>query len=374
MLDQPKVLQALQHVTASLFHDISEQLALAQQVWHDIQQDPAFAYKVREAKAPWLIPSWTEKLGTTYPIEQKKEEYHIFSVDGSQIYPDRHQGTSCYLINVGSVHIHYNKQKTTVALHSEPHVFVPTNEQEAEESSLDHVNCKRQDFELKASHELIQCLSASEKNDAALLFDGSLIFWHLEGKDPAMKQEYCNRYFQSLYVLYQSKMLTAGYISMPKSKELVNLLKLALADFDPLNNDAHKKIDEVLDAHLANFFLPTAHHSIMFKSNSLITELYPSSLKPYFFYLNTGFEIARIEIPAWIAHNPDAIKTLVTIILDQTQKGRGYPVCLAEAHEQAVVKGPDREFFYHLIQKIGIEHHQRMHISQKSMKKRGIGI
>jgi hypothetical protein len=64
----------------------------------------------------------------------------------------------------------------------------------------------------------------------------------------------------------------------------------------------------------------------------------------------------------------------VQIIINQAQKGRGYPVCLAEAHEQAVVKGPDREFFYHMIQKIGYDYKQRINISQKSLKKRGIGI
>jgi hypothetical protein len=62
------------------------------------------------------------------------------------------------------------------------------------------------------------------------------------------------------------------------------------------------------------------------------------------------------------------------VILDQSIKGRGYPVCLAEAHEQAVVKGPDRDFFYHVLQKVGIEQKQHYVVSQKSLKKRGIGI
>ena len=90
--------------------------------------------------------------------------------------------------------------------------------------------------------------------------------------------------------------------------------------------------------------------------------------------MDIGAEIVRIEVPAWIARNQKHLTTVAQIILNQSLKGRGYPVALAEAHEQAVVKGPDREFFYHLIQKIGIENHQRMHLSQKSIKKRGIGI
>jgi NurA-like 5'-3' nuclease len=82
----------------------------------------------------------------------------------------------------------------------------------------------------------------------------------------------------------------------------------------------------------------------------------------------------RVEVPAWIAHDEEKLKVIGKIVFDQAQKGRGYPVCLAEAHEQAVIKGPDREFFYHVLQKAGIEQKQHYAISQKSLKKRGIGI
>lgn len=57
-------------------------------------------------------------------------------------------------------------------------------------------------------------------------------------------------------------------------------------------------------------------------------------------------------------------------MLDQACKGNGYPVAIAEAHEQAVVKGPDRDFFYLLINKLAYDEKKRMSLSQKSMKKR----
>ena len=49
-------------------------------------------------------------------------------------------------------------------------------------------------------------------------------------------------------------------------------------------------------------------------------------------------------------------------------------MCSSDLHEQAVVKGPDREFFYHLIYKIGLESNKNLKASQKSIKKRGIGV
>ena len=207
-----------------------------------------------------------------------------------------------------------------------------------------------------------------------MLFDGSLIFWHLESKEQTVKEEFTRLYNASLYQLTKQKTLFAGYISMPKHKELINLIRLALANFDPISNDAHKKVDHLVDMHVARYFLKPYHRSTLFRSHSPIVDYYPDILKPYFFYMHCGTEIVRIEIPQWIATNEELVATLSSIILDQVNKGHGYPVCLAEAHEQAVVKGADREFFYHLIQKLGFDQQQRLTLSQKSIKKRGIGI
>jgi NurA-like 5'-3' nuclease len=109
-------------------------------------------------------------------------------------------------------------------------------------------------------------------------------------------------------------------------------------------------------------------------SKAKIVEEYPDHLKPYFIYLDVGKEIARIEIPAWIAQQSEFVDSICSVVLDQSLKGNGYPVCLAEAHEQAVIKSPDRDFFNHLICKLGVEHKKRMYRSQKSIKKRTMGI
>jgi hypothetical protein len=68
------------------------------------------------------------------------------------------------------------------------------------------------------------------------------------------------------------------------------------------------------------------------------------------------------------------VDMIAAIILNQCTKGFGYPVVLAEAHEQAVVKGPDRDFFYHLLTKMGIAQGKSWQPSQKAQRKRSIGI
>ena len=95
---------------------------------------------------------------------------------------------------------------------------------------------------------------------------------------------------------------------------------------------------------------------------------------PAFVYLDVGSEIARVEMPKWVAEDCWLLDKLCGVAIDQARKGNGYPVCLAEAHEQAVVKGADREFFYHLLQKIGVDKNRRMTLSRKSIKKRIVNV
>jgi len=161
---------------------------------------------------------------------------------------------------------------------------------------------------------------------------------------------------------------------MPKSKELLNLVRLSLCDFDTTKTERYQAVNQVVDTGIVRSFLPTGSRTTLFQNQSSVSKFYPEHLKPFFFYINIGSEIGRVELPSWMAQDSDLVNTVSSLVLDQCLKGSGYPVALAEAHEQAVVKGPDRDFFYHLLQKLGIERNYPLSISLKSMKKRGIGI
>ena len=161
---------------------------------------------------------------------------------------------------------------------------------------------------------------------------------------------------------------------MPRSRELVNLIRLQLCDFTPSNQEPCALVDGVVDSAVVGFYVEPHHRTAVFKNNSQISASYPEHVAPYFFYLNVGDEIARVEISAWIAQNKALTDLVASIVLDQALKGRGYPVVLAEAHEQAVVKGPDRQFFYHLLDKVGIDQKRTSAHSIKSMRKRSMGV
>ena len=376
MLNRAVLLEQLQAVSHDLFLDISTEFDVARASWQRIVADPAFVYKVRQITTPWLVPDWYDALATITPIDPNYSAYAVLAVDGSQVYPDRHQGTSCFLVNIGSVFLQYGYPAVQpVTFSSRPTVYTG-DENEEVSNGQELVNCKRQELELQAGLSLSLEIQKTlpESVPFAFLFDGSLIFWHLESKEGNLKELFLNKYLSLLDQMYQNKILCAGYISLPKSKELVNLIRVELCKFKLEGCKELEAVNHLVDTAVARFFLQSYSRSIVFKSNAKIGASYPPHLVPHFFYMDVGAEIGRIEIPAWIAQDEQKLAIVAHIILNQSIKGRGYPVALAESHEQAVVKGPDREFFYHLITKMGLERKRQLIFSQKSMKKRGIGI
>lgn len=375
MLDRTKLIGEVQQLSESLFVSYAHEHTIAQQVWQRIVNDVTFEHKIKAAQVPWLLPSWSGKLDATFDVEKGVRAYRAISVDGSQIYPDRHQGTGCFLINIGTVAVSYGDAQSSVTFNSVPYVFNGMQGQEDVALSPEFVNCKRQEFEFSAGMRLMAELSKKPDGlTSIMLFDGSLVFWQLAAKDSPLKNIFLPLYFQSLQTLQANKNLFACYISLPKNRDISHLIRCALCDFDAEHSDAYALIDHLIDTTVARFFMEPYTRSTVFKVNHPLCNEYPPDLHPHFFYLHVGDEIARIEIPAWIAQDQKAVDSIAWYALDQSLKGRGYPVVLAEAHEQAVVKGPDRDFFYQLITKFGIEYKQHLSLSQKSLKKRGIGI
>jgi hypothetical protein len=375
MLNRAVLMEQLQKVATNLFLDNDQEYIVAYKAWQRICADPLFSYKIRQLQIPFLVPDWVDPLAQIIPIDPDLKAYCVLAVDGSQVYPDRHQGTACFLINIGSALFTYGTgSPKPVLFESTPFVYTDDDGQK-EGTGPELINCKRQELELiiglQKSVEVKKSLPAH--TPFAFLVDGSLIFWHLESKD-TLKDLFLNKYLASLHQLYQESILCGGYISLPKSKELVNLIRVELCNFQLEGCENLSDVDHIVDSTVVSFFLQPLSRSIVFKSNASINAHYPPHLVPYFFYMDVGAEIARIEIPAWIAQNELHITQLCQIILNQTIKGMGYPIALAESHEQAVIKGPDREFFYHVITKMGIDRKRQLLLSQKSMKKRGMGI
>lgn len=369
MLDKAKLLKELAAVEGALFSDYADEYARAREVWQEMCADSTFIFKVREANVPWNMPTWQGDLGAHSPIAAQIEPYCVASVDGSQVYPDRHQGTMCSLINVGSVVLSYGLERKGAELATEPFVYTGT-ESKTSLSGEELITCQRQEHELAAAVVLGKRLAGELDSQVAkfIFNDGSLIFWHLEAQDHVKRDLFLPRYITQLQALYEQRIPCVGYISLPHSRELVGLLRFATNDSDG-TLFAH-----TLDSTIASFFLDPYERTAVFESHASICAAYPTHLKPYFLYLHVQDEIARLEVPAWVANDYEMVEIITKAVVDQVKKGYGYPVALAEAHEQAVVKGPDRDFFYHLITKLAIEQRRRTLVSLKSAKKRSVAV
>lgn len=369
MLDRVKVLKALEGIKEDLFNDRSHVIYELIEVWKRICADENQQRALQSLLAKRSAPTWSGALDAVYPVQRERGEYAIISVDGSQIYPDRHQGTACHLINIGSVSFIYKVVESNVSMFSEPYIFTEM-EQDDNEHSIDHVNAHRQKLELECGYQHAMRLRDKKCGTPVFLFDGALIFWHLQSKEQRFRQKYLIYYMQILEQFYQENIPIAGYISLPKNKGLIDILGIYQEQYSILSSS----IQECIDHMIVSWYLPEGYRSNIFYDNAPITREYPQHMRPCFLYYNTAYEIARIELPAWVAHDSSILEQLISCIFDQIEKGRGYPVCIAEAHEQAVVKGPDREFFYHLIQKLSIEQKQFLSSSKKSQRKKYIGF
>jgi NurA domain-containing protein len=370
MLDYAKCASALERVAESLFVHNSLEYTVLQGVWQRIVSDPDFIVKVQKTEAPWPIPTWKGMLNAAIPIESNVDPYVALSVDGSQIYPDKHQGVSCYLINIGTVMIAYGIEPPIVMLASEPFIFSGKEERDESMGVIDYVNAQRLEYELQHGLMLARTAYALSPKDVPviILFDGSLIFWHLDGYDT--HDLFLNCYCALLNQFFENKIVCAWYISMPKSKELIHLVWLALCEHDTTQSELYAVVRSFVDTTVVTLFLKPGYRSTIFKNNASVSTKYPKSLHPHFVYIYTEDEIGRIEFPAWIAEDETTVALLVSMVADQCRKGDGYPLVLSEAHEQAVVKGSDREFFYHMIETIGLKYNRRPIVSRKSFKKK----
>jgi hypothetical protein len=372
MLNHTKLASALEQIAPTLFVDNPMAYTVLKETWQRIVHDPIFLYKARAAQEPWRVPTWSGALDTYVAVEPYQGGYVALSVDGSQIYPDRHAGISCFLINIGTVVIPYGIPAVTLNLESEPYIFSGYQEGTEVLSPIDLVNAQRLSYELQHGLAHARTLRTKLPPDipVVLLFDGSLIFWHLEGSEA--KEQFIYQYLALLEQLHRENILCAWYISMPKSRELMQLIKMALSSFDPLQTELYEIVHQFVDTSLMQLFLPEHAHTTIYKHNGSVSAYYPDHLQPHFVYMHVGDEMSRIEFPAWIARDQALVTVLMRTILDQCIKGQGYPVVLAEAHEQAVVKGPDRDFFYTMLEQISLRYNRRPCQSKKSFKKKHI--
>jgi hypothetical protein len=327
--------------------------------------------KIEASKTTWLVAGVTESINVSKGPVPCPEDVTVVATDGSQIDVDRHYSAHCFLINIGIVRLDYGRY-ADAQLSNRPMLYYKD-----EEMVIASEDGRKQIIEgpllgLKRTIEEYcmlkeQAIHLPEVSPALLLVDGSLVLWTI------LQQPYPDFVIQEILVDGLVKQLDelknmnarrqlalASYISFPRSTEVVNTLRIAMCPFEPVNCDAncpaskgHKECDAVdglLDRELFEECLAPGERSATFSSRSSVVRTYYREHEVHFFYVKIDGEIARVEVPLWIAANEELTDFVHTMVLEQCKKGMGYPVALSEAHEKAVVTDVDRSQFWRLVE------------------------
>ena len=323
---------------------------------------------------PYLAAEVLESLLGAYPPAEPPNDWAVAAVDGSHIDVDRHLPIACYLLNFGGCVLTYGSCPAAT-MFTHPHLAVnqeelyisnPVNRNQEESISGAVLGLVRTIKELDTLADTVeQC-----PTDLPVLglVDGSLVMWPLSGqaypqyvKDeiigggliPAMRR---------LEKMSETRPVAlAAYVSYPRSAETLNAVRCSLCPNDvntctqscnnrrsaqqPCNN-----ANDFLDRDLFERLLDPGWRSPIYKTNSSVSrDSYDESNKVYFFYVNAGEEIGRVEVPQWVAKSETLLSLTHSLVWDQCRRGQGYPVAISESHEQAVVNTGDRRVFRRML-------------------------
>jgi hypothetical protein len=352
-------------------------------------------------RAPFTAAQPTESLSLRTAVAAAPEAHTVLATDGSQISPSHHEIAYCYLINVGRVVLHYGQSRFPL-LDSLPEVVYRAEDLYlsrqwgiSTEEWMGHRRTIAEAIVLaelgEAVHDSLM-VSGSEPEPVPVLalVDGSLIYWFLEALPAEARDRILPPILDAWERLRRQNIPLVGYLSASRSGEAMNFLRFAACPFlqpdcqthcgNSGGSDDRGQADRApcgrfLPLRDATFWateLEPGQRSPFWRSTASILELYAAEHRVYFCYLNVGPEVARVEVPQWVMANEALCEMALSMVLTQVQKGYGYPVALAEAHNQAVVRGGDRTRFFALLEQEMIRAGlKNVGTSYKEARKRG---
>ncbi|BCL34358.1 DNA double-strand break repair nuclease NurA [Nostoc sp. MS1] len=383
---------AQQHLRKAI--DFQQELIERQEKWRD---------RILFANATPLQP-----LNTRLDIPTPPKVHTVIATDGSQIAPSHHEIAYCYLLNIGRVVLHYGQNRYPI-LDSLPEVFyrqedlymsrkwgIRTEEwmsfrrTASEAIVLAELACSAHDqgsgeWGVGSSDKELNNSSSSSPSPSIpptlAMVDGSLIYWFLEQLPQDARDHILPPVLEAWQQMRTAQIPLMGYVSASRNVEAVNFLRLMAcphtapdcASYCPnqLEKVPCKVFDPLRDTALWTTQLQPGQRGPLWRSNARILELYEDHTI-YFCYVHVGTEIARIEVPAWVAKDTEMFDQALGLMLAQVQKGYGYPVAIAEAHNQAVVRGGDKTRFFALLEKQMIKAGlKNVGTSYKEARKRG---
>lgn len=296
-----------------------------------------------------------EPADSSHNSPESSSNYVLLTSDGSQIAPSPHDALSVALVNTSRLCFQPGSGLA-------PQVDVFTQFLTDENGQIELGEVSEDLVSLKRDVEEVRVL-AEWQNDSGLpviaLGDGPLELFHQPRSEADFARAF-EMYKAELGVLRGKGIITAGYTDRPRAALVVKMLEFIN------NGDQQIHLGGLEDLVVFSELLKSGRRSAVFALWSSSSQKYTGDLALHFFYLNVGSEkfpwIARVEIPAWVAADPQQVSLLQRTLLDQCRLmgTRPYPYLLHRAHEEAVVHLDEKE---QLIARLAVE-----------LQRRGLGI
>jgi len=318
--------------------------------------------RLTTAKTSWLLAQPGSSFQGAIPASPPPDDYSVVASDGSFILPDRHSPARFYVINIGKVLLRYGAAPfaditaDAEVYFRENELYVPDQIKRIPINGT-LLGFKRAAAELAA----VADVAAAQDGPVLALQDGTLILWGLETYPDPVVDWILESYLGAMETLKARGIPVASFISYPSSTDVVNSVRVSVCDYPLLGkriNCDDCQLRVTTENHIAACeFIPDVNDRMLFDqiaplrpgersqvyaSRSKILEQYGHDQHIHFFYVNTGAEIARVEIPRWVARDEAKLQLTHSAIFDQCSLGRGYPTALQEAHEVAAIRPDER--------------------------------
>ena len=290
-----------------------------------------------------------ELLGS-HPSPEPITDWRVAAVDGSHIDVDRHLPVACFLVNYGGCTLTYGTNPDA-AFFAQPHLATqpsdlniadPGNPSQEEPVTGPLLGLIRTVGELEKLGQVVGELSPDLPILA--LIDGSLVLWGLSGqgyrpfvRDAIIRDRLLPALENMRLMAKERPLALAAYVSLPRSTEVVNAVRgclcpHALSQCHQACGPRRSSLspcdlaDGFLDRDLFQTLLAPGWRSPVYRTDSSVPrEFYGENQQVYFYYLNGGEEIGRVEIPRWVAEDESLLSLSHGLLLRPMPAGTRVP-------------------------------------------------
>jgi hypothetical protein len=345
----------LRQESGEFLEDLLRKLAAHATAWSKI--DHSLRIAVNELGLKWYRSArpldQREPLDAVIDAPAAPPQATLIASDGSQILPSRHGAYLYSVINIGAIVYHHGRgcapDQTTFPVIDYP------NGNGDEDTFVDDgaiVNIRRDLAEIETLVELAQAFGGDGLPVLALL-DQRLLYWPVGSGGNDEGKRVLQGWQAAMRRARQCNCLLAGYIDRPGKRSVITMLQtldINKPDFDRALLVTPPGGAALTDVQLFRYLLKEpGQRSKVFVDISQQNDQFafndPDN-EVCFFYLNSGApgrQLARVDIPLWVASDPALVDLVHSLVHNQCQIMGGYPYVLTRADELAVVGTRDRE-------------------------------